>query len=255
MRQNRFLFGFIGPDNKPASDPDHRQVAFHDLARDPNTPIQPRRPLPVAARGRDRDLRRRYLVPEAGEWGAEFVNCGPRRSPRADPRPLRGPARRPHARHRRPGAVGKDPDPRRRRRRHRQDLQRHRARPRPSTRSRSTRRSPSTPRSSSSSQRPRSATSTDCGPMLDVIKAVADAEPASPSSTSSRTSSSTPTAGSSRSSTRPASSSSSTHRASGACREPWIFVVDGDGMRPGLVRGDRSAQSELAGRACDRGAR
>ncbi len=75
------------------------------------------------------------------------------------------------------------------------------------------------------------------------------------SSTSSRTSSSTPTAASSRSSTPAASSRRPTStRAWGILSEPWVFVVDRQRDRPGLVRGGRlarRAQGRDRGRALE----
>ena len=81
-------------------------------------------------------------------------------------------------------------------------------------------------------------TSKQCGPTLDGIKAVAKTDPGSRSSTSSRTSSSTSTAGSS-----PCSSADNQLQATDAVKawgivsEPWVFVVDGQG----IVRGSFEA--------------
>ena len=81
--KNRFLFGFIGADNKPASDPDRTaSVAFYNLARDPNTPVQT-----VEARFQWllEGVTGIYVADmeyaEAGEWGAEFVTAAPGGAP------------------------------------------------------------------------------------------------------------------------------------------------------------------------------
>jgi hypothetical protein len=78
--KNRFLFGFINAaDNKPASDPGRTaSVAFYNLGRDPNTPVET-----VQARfqwlleGVTGIYVADFEYPEAGEWGAEFSTAAP----------------------------------------------------------------------------------------------------------------------------------------------------------------------------------
>ena len=75
--KNRFLFGFIDRQNQPAATPDRTaSVAFYNLARDPNAPV-----ATVTARfqwlleGRTGIYVADVEYLEAGEWGAEFVTA------------------------------------------------------------------------------------------------------------------------------------------------------------------------------------
>ena len=79
-------------------------------------------------------------------------------------------------------------------------------------------------------------TSQQCGPTLDAVKDSPRPSRASPSSTSSRTGSTTPTAASSRSSTPRQPPADRRHQRVGPPSEPWIFVVD----RNGIVQGSYS---------------
>ena len=72
---NRFLFSFLDASDRPVAAPDRTaSVAFYDLGRDPSKPISTSQGTFLWAIERARGL---YVAtadfPEAGEWGAEFT--------------------------------------------------------------------------------------------------------------------------------------------------------------------------------------
>jgi hypothetical protein len=73
--KNRILFTFVDPAGTPLGAPDHTaQVAFYDLARDPNTPISTLAGTFVWAIENERgDYIVNTTFPEAGRYGAEFT--------------------------------------------------------------------------------------------------------------------------------------------------------------------------------------
>ncbi len=81
--RNRLLFSFLDPDSRPISAPDRTAtVALYDLGRDPSKPVSTTTATFLWAIEGARGL---YVTsvdfPEAGEWGAEFTTATPGSAP------------------------------------------------------------------------------------------------------------------------------------------------------------------------------
>jgi hypothetical protein len=74
---NRLLFSFLDASNQPVASPDRTaSVAFYDLGRDPATPVSTSDGTFLWAIEGSRGVYVTYVdFPEAGEWGAEFTTA------------------------------------------------------------------------------------------------------------------------------------------------------------------------------------
>jgi hypothetical protein len=75
--RNRLLFSFLDASNQPVASPDRSaSVAFYDLGRDPATPVSTSDGTFLWAIEGSRGVYVTYVdFPEAGEWGAEFTTA------------------------------------------------------------------------------------------------------------------------------------------------------------------------------------